>query len=288
MACCVITALVMNRLIKACDAFDFSFFQIKYNDEGEACAPAESEGETRSETCRLSIEGMTCGACVSSITQELESLQGVFRAGASLPLGRASVSYDPAAIVPEAMVKAVQALGYEAMLGARSNDETVQRLRQSQELEDLQTSISSSSVCATAIVALGYASSLPLRAFSYPLLRQLYAFLLVSLAFRAQIWDARSIHLRAWVGNSKSTATMDTLLSLSLTLSLLLLMLHIAVHDTGVDYASSGSFLTVVVLAGRYLEAVLRKEGNSSLATLYELQMENEIYRFSTRDVSQR
>ncbi|KAJ4363615.1 hypothetical protein N0V83_009911 [Neocucurbitaria cava] len=81
---------------------------------------------------------------------------------------------------------------------------------------------------------------------------------------------------------------MDTLLSMSLLLGLFLTTLQSFVQVTpgARYYASSGSFLTVVILAGKYLEAVLRKEGNSNLAALYELQAEKETYRFSQSNVA--
>ncbi|KAF2711408.1 heavy metal translocatin [Pleomassaria siparia CBS 279.74] len=289
MACCVITALVMNRLIKACDVFDFRLVHIKYNDdERGSCAPIESEEGTNFGMCRISIDGMTCGACVSSVTKELESLHGVFRVGVSLALGRASVSYDPTFTGSKQLLEAIRGIGYDATLGERSINETIERLRQSQELEQLRVAISSASICATIILALEYLEILSVFDTSPPVVPRTQKLVLLCLAFRVQIWDAWSIHLRAWTGKSRQTATMDTLLSISLLLGICLTTIQSPLQTSSDAryYVSSGSFLTVIILAGKYLEAILRKESNSNLAALYELQTETEIYWFSQSKVA--
>lgn len=290
MACCVLTAFVMNRLIHVCDTFDFRFLQIKYNDdEGDACAPAElAEEKSTSETCRISIDGMTCSACTSSITSHLERIEGVFRASVSLALGRATVSYDTVLTTPKEMVAAIQDAGYDADLGAKSVDETIDRLRQFYELHDLKAAVSSASVCSMLIMGLEYMPALSLNGRSSPKVRYILACLVLLLAIRVQIWDGRSIHMRAWIRRGKQRANMDTLLSLSLLLGLGLAVLQLVVgsSENMQSHASSGSFLTIVILAGKYLEAILKRESNSNLAALYELQTEKETYRLTGTNVS--
>ena len=85
---------------------------------------------------------MTCGACVAAITKELENAAGVFRAHISLALGRASVSYDPTLTSPKRFEDVIRSAGYEATLGDRSVDETIEKLRQSSELQELRHALS--------------------------------------------------------------------------------------------------------------------------------------------------
>lgn len=288
MACCILTAVIMNRLIKACDAFDLQFLHIRYNDDEDSCAPIQTEKPTTLGTCRISIGGMTCGACVSSITKELEDIGGVFRANVSLALGRASVSFEPESVNPDQLLNAIKDAGYDANLGERTSEETIQRLRQSHELECLRIAISSASICATIILTLEYMTLwLSKKEPSGPIW-VIVKMTLLFLAFKAQLWDAWSIHAQAWFRKRKHVATMETLLSLSLLLSLCLSLLNsvLKVSSSAFRYASSGSFLTVVILAGKYLEAVLRRESNSNLAALYELQAEKELYTFAQKNVS--
>lgn len=74
---------------------------------------------------------------------------------------------------------------------------------------------------------------------------------------------------------------MDNLLSLSLALGLGLVILQgiLGQERSSIAYASSGSFLTIVFLAGRYLEGVLKRESHRNLVALCELQVEKEKYQ---------
>src|ERR1700743_3300986 len=101
MACCVFTAYIMSRIIKACELFDVCLLEVKYNDSdadadsylASGLQPAlEKQGSvplrtvpvfnhtvgqqtrTQSEpwtTLRLQVTGMTCSACVSTLTHAL-------------------------------------------------------------------------------------------------------------------------------------------------------------------------------------------------------------------------
>jgi copper chaperone len=64
-------------------------------------------------TLNLTIEGMSCGHCLNAVNQSLATLPGV--AVKSVVIGRASVSYDPAAIEPGKISAAVEAAGYHVV-----------------------------------------------------------------------------------------------------------------------------------------------------------------------------
>ncbi|KAJ4989216.1 copper-translocating p-type atpase [Stagonosporopsis vannaccii] len=290
MACCILTAVIMNQLIKICDALDVSFLQIKYNDdeEGGSCAPAERQQKPKTGTCRITIDGMTCSACSSSITRDLEGLRGVYRASVSLAIGRATVSYDTSVITVEHLLNSIKEMGYSAAVGKQNALETIERLHHSTELGGLKQALSSASVCSTLIVGLEY---VPVSIISSTLpssVCRLFAYMALVLAARVQIIDARSIHSRAWDHIGRRKLTMDTLLSLSLLLGigLALLRTFLQQYRQSVAYASSGSFLTIVILAGKYLETVLRRESNRNLAALYELQADRDMYELADSKIA--
>lgn len=290
MACCILTAVIMNQLIRICDALDVSFLQIKYNDdeEGGSCAPAERQRKPETGTCRITINGMTCGACSSSITRELEELGGVHRASVSLAIGRATVSYDTALITVEDLLNTVKEMGYDATAETTNVFETIERLHHSSELRDLKEALSSASICSTLIIGLEYTPiSTISNVSSLPVHRVLNSIALL-LAAKVQVMDAWPIHFRAWGHQGGRRLTMDTLLSSSLLLGLGLGLLQTLFqqYQQSLAYASSGSFLTIVILAGKYLEAVLKKESNRNLAALYELQADKEMYELVISDVS--
>ena len=72
------------------------------------------------ETIKLAITGMTCGHCVSSVRQALESVPGV--QVENVRIGAAELRVDTAgkSTATEAVLAAVQDAGYEAAVDAPS------------------------------------------------------------------------------------------------------------------------------------------------------------------------
>lgn len=60
----------------------------------------------------MQITGMTCAACAARIEKGLSRMDGVAQANVNLALERATITYDPAKITPEALESKVEALGY--------------------------------------------------------------------------------------------------------------------------------------------------------------------------------
>jgi copper chaperone len=62
----------------------------------------------------LSIQGMTCGGCVNSVTRVLKALPGVQSVEVQLTPGQARVIFDEAMVDIAALKKAVAEAGYTA------------------------------------------------------------------------------------------------------------------------------------------------------------------------------
>lgn len=65
-------------------------------------------------TATITIEGMSCGHCVASVTEGLNSLPGVQHVEVSLETGQAVVEYDEARLDPQSIKAKVAELGYQA------------------------------------------------------------------------------------------------------------------------------------------------------------------------------
>ncbi|MBN9392852.1 MAG: copper-translocating P-type ATPase [Chloroflexi bacterium] len=66
-------------------------------------------------TVTLDIEGMTCASCVNRIEKKLSKVAGVSSVNVNLATERGTVTYDPAQVDPEKLVKSVEAAGYKAI-----------------------------------------------------------------------------------------------------------------------------------------------------------------------------
>ncbi|GAB4467328.1 MAG: heavy metal translocating P-type ATPase [Armatimonadaceae bacterium] len=87
-------------------------------DTNEESEIAESERETRQ--IDLSVTGMTCAACARRIETRLSKTPGVQAAGVNFATARATVAFDPAAILPEQLVETVSKTGYGASVIERA------------------------------------------------------------------------------------------------------------------------------------------------------------------------
>ena len=65
------------------------------------------------ESTVLKVKGMTCGGCVRSVTNVLESTQSIGGAEASLEKARAMVTFEPAKADVNRMKEAVTDAGYQ-------------------------------------------------------------------------------------------------------------------------------------------------------------------------------
>lgn len=68
------------------------------------------------ERCDLPIEGMTCASCAMRIEKRLAKQPGVTSASVNFATKVATVKFDPAATRPEALAKAVDDIGYKAIV----------------------------------------------------------------------------------------------------------------------------------------------------------------------------
>ena len=60
----------------------------------------------------LKVTGMTCGGCISNVTQALKKVSGVGDLKVSLSAGEATVQYDERLTSPDRLKSAVQGAGY--------------------------------------------------------------------------------------------------------------------------------------------------------------------------------
>ncbi len=63
-------------------------------------------------TITMTIEGMTCGHCVGAVTRALTAIDGV-RVD-QVVIGSAVVTFDPAKVAPDVILKTVADEGYAA------------------------------------------------------------------------------------------------------------------------------------------------------------------------------
>lgn len=66
------------------------------------------------QTATITIDGMTCGGCVGSVTRALQRLDGVKNVVVTLQPPQATVTFDALHVDPSSLVAAIEDAGFGA------------------------------------------------------------------------------------------------------------------------------------------------------------------------------
>ena len=274
----------MSKLIHACQFLDIDLLKIQYNDFDDGPEDAglvEINSNERVVTSKIAIEGMTCAACVSSIEKAVSTLDGIERISVSLHLARATVVHQQKVNINE-LLTAIESQGYGAKVGERTAQENVDLLERNDEIQRARRAFGDAAILSSFISGLESLSWFRLSPIAIYTIRLLTA----ALAMWIQIFDAKIVYASVWRGRLALSLTMNTLVSLSLTLGIALSLFNVALFGLGTlrVYWSSISFLTTVVIGGRLLDLILRKQSSATFAKLYELQMKSTMVKLRKRN----
>ena len=223
----------------------------------------------------LQIEGMTCASCASRIERKLNKLAGV-TASVNYATEKATVEFDPARVSTDALVDAVEQVGYSTHLPQA----------EPADVEDDPTAGLRRRLVASAVLSLPVLlmAMIPALQFTY------WQWLALELATPVVLWGGWPFHVAAWKNLRHAAATMDTLISLG-TLSawgwsvVALFFLDAGVTgmkmpfhltpsrsgSTGQIYLEVASVVVTFLLAGRYFEARAKRRAGAALRALVEL-----------------
>jgi Cu+-exporting ATPase len=232
------------------------------------------------EHLELPITGMTCASCANRIERKLNKLDGV-TASVNYATEKATVDFDPAAVAPDALVAAVEAAGYEAVIPsaepAGTADET-----EVDETAPLRNRLLISTLLSFPVLALVIIRPLQFDNWQWTALQ---------LATPVVLWGAWPLHRAAWANLKHGTATMDTLISMGVLAAWGWSLYALFLGDAGMPdmrmgfdlipdsagsgadeiYLEVGAVVTTFILAGRYFEARAKRRAGAALKALLEL-----------------
>jgi len=205
---------------------------------------------TANQSLTLPVLGMTCASCQHHVEEALRSTAGVESAHVDLMANRAQVEYDPAMVTPDALVEAIRASGYDAVLprpgdsGAAASAETPANGPEHKALATLAAGAAAMLLAMPLGAEMGWLDHLLMRVFPwlYAAPPGLLRWFLLILTACLMVWAGRGIYVSATQGLRHGTTNMNTLVSLG----------------TGVAFAYS-AYATLWPAADRqvYFDAVL-------------------------------
>lgn len=216
---------------------------------------------------------MGCAACVARVQGTIKNLEGVTDCEVSLATNTAVVEYDPAAVTPALIQKAVQEAGYDLVVveDDKNEDEALDeadRLR-----EDSFKSLKKDTVTSAVISIFLMLISMGFNDFPHK------GLVLWLLATPGLFWCGRRFFVTAFRQARHFDAGMDTLVALSTlisyTFSLFNLLFPSVWTSRGLEphlYFESSSMIVTFVLLGRTLEEKAKAGTVDSIKKLMGLQ----------------
>jgi Cu2+-exporting ATPase len=217
---------------------------------------------------------MTCAACAASVESILKASEGVASAMVNYASAEVTVEYDPAAIQPEGMQRALQSVGYDLVMVQENQQETVAQLK-AQKYTLLKQKTSRAAILSFPVVVVG------MFLMDLPYANELMWILSTPVVF----WLGRDFFVNAWKQARHRKANMDTLVALSTGVAYFFSVFNTLAsdfwHERGLHahvYFEASAVIVTFVLLGKLLEEKAKGNTSSALKKLMGLQP-NEVIR---------
>jgi len=259
---------------------------------------------------RIPVSGMTCAACQARVQRVLQKQPGVADATVNLMLHDATITYDPAAITPDALVATIIDTGYGAELPrvAQTAFEEQDALDRAQDEEF--AGFRRKAIVAGIAGAIAMLVSMPLMApadhaahgvvadpfmrwamdvlsptlqralpWLYAVPQPVLAYGLLVLTLAVMTWAGRHFYVRAWAALKHRAADMNTLVAIGTLAAFLYSVVATVAPQVFTSrglapdvYYEAVVLITAFVLLGNTFEARAKKQTATALRALADLQ----------------
>ncbi|TIC13528.1 heavy metal translocatin [Wallemia mellicola] len=232
----------------------------------------------------ISIFGMTCSSCTSSIETALSNLEGVINADISLPLEYARIQFNPDIVGVRDIVELIQETGFDCMIRDDRNDSQLKSLSRIKEVNQWKSALKYSAYFSIPVFIIGMV--LPMIPSVEPIIfYNLWRGITIGdlscllLTLPVQFGVGKLFYKPAYKSLIHRSATMDVLVVFGTTAAF--------IYSTGVMISSiftwsnnsiipqtffdTSTMLITFVTLGRYLENLAKGKTSSALSDLLQL-----------------
>jgi Cu+-exporting ATPase len=241
---------------------------------------ASSPVQPSTEKVVIPVTGMTCAACQSRVQRTLNKVPGVSGATVNLMMGNATVSYDPSAVQPDALVESIRSTGYGAELPVAERtafeEQATRDTAQTEEFQELRRkAIVSGLAGAIAMIVSMPAHGGKLHPLPAPAIT--WSLLVATLAVMS--WAGRHFYSRAWAAFRHHSADMNTLVAVGTGAAFLYSVVATIAPQLFVRnglapdvYYEAVIIIIALILTGNAFEARAKRQTSSALRALANLQ----------------
>ena len=220
----------------------------------------------------LKLKGMTCAACAARIEKKLNKLEGVQKAAINFATEKATVEYDSSRVKVSDMVKAVEALGYNAQRAEEASPDREKEQRE-KEIRRLRTELIISAVLSSPLIM---AMLLTLVQIDLAFLHNEYFQLII--ATPIQFIIGFRFYKHAFYALRAKSANMDVLIAMGTSAAYFFSIYNaffqpmkegVLMKDL---YFEAAAVIITLILLGKYLEAVAKGKTSEAIKKLMGLQ----------------
>ena len=233
---------------------------------------------------KLTLDGMSCAACVRSVEKAVQPLSGVRNVQVNYATEQATVDYSRRKTSVAAICNAIAQAGYKAHPQTESSVEQIQqtaqrlKIHQTQQQQKLLRKVLISAV-ASSILILGMTPAmLGISIPHWPMFLH-NAWVQLAIATPILFWCGHSFYSGAWKALIRRTTNMNTLVALgtgsAYFYSLIVTLFPTLLTDRGLApdvYYEAATVIISLLLLGRYLESRAKGETSAAIQKLVGLQ----------------
>ncbi len=234
---------------------------------------------TGSSTVTIPINGMSCASCVGKIEGALGKLNGIISATVNLATEKAAIEYLPEVVTLSDIAKAIESVGYEAVVSGESED--IDELKDKAKKEAflrLKRQLIVGLILTTPIFLFTYPSFFGLTSVT-DISKETYFILQFLLATPVQFWCGFQFYKGAVAAARHKTTDMNTLIAIGTTAAYLYSVVvtfvpslfEVAGYSSEV-YFDTASAIIVLILVGRLLEARAKGQTGEAIKKLMGMQ----------------
>ncbi|WP_277188608.1 heavy metal translocating P-type ATPase [Meiothermus ruber] len=230
---------------------------------------------------QLSVQGMTCAACVNRVERALKKVEGVAQASVNLTTERASVQYDPAVVGVAQLKRAVREAGYGVLEVERERDRAeLERQAREREITALRRSLGFSATLALPLLLLAMfpmlwgSAEMALHSLAPA---SVWNWVMLALATLVQFGPGRRFYRHGWAALRSRAPDMNSLVMIGTSaayfysLAVTVFPGLFPVHSRHVYFEASAVVITLILL-GKYLEALAKGRTSEAMKRLLSLQ----------------
>lgn len=215
------------------------------------------------------VEGMSCAVCAGRVDKTLNHLPGVMDAFVNFAAATATVEYDPSCTSPEAIKKAIQAIGYDLLIEQDDNIQDELADLHEKNIRKLKRQTFWAIILSIPIVLIGMVFM------DMPYANEVMWVLSTPVVFVL----GRDFFINAWKQLRYRSANMDTLVALSTGIAYFFSLFNMLFPEfwlfRGIHphvYFEAASVVIAFILLGRLLEERAKGNASSAIKKLMGLQ----------------